>query len=222
MAQVTKQYLVEQVQALLAGGSPSAGAKYERRMIESFLQAAINKKLKSEYFNVTLPGGETIPESLMLASYDAVKVQKYKGLSRAKLPAMPISLRRGMGVYFVGPSVMDNNLDTPILQATAASATEIDLVWMIVANATTYYVQRATNALFTIGLTDIYLGTGVSFSDIGVTVGTTYYYRVIAKANGYFDSSYGYASATPAVVISRLLINGTDSLLINGTDKFII
>ena len=105
MALVTKKWLVEQIQALLAGGQSSAGAKFERRMIEAVLQTVINKKLKSEYFNVTLPGDETIPDGLVIASYDAVAVERYKGLSRAKLPAMPISLRRGMGIYFVGQSV---------------------------------------------------------------------------------------------------------------------
>ena len=110
MALVTKKWLVEQIQALLAGGQTSAGAKYERRMIEAVLQTVINKKLKSEYFNVTLPGDETMPEGLVLASYDAIVVEKYKGLSRAKLPAMPISLRRGMGIFFVGQSVSNNNI----------------------------------------------------------------------------------------------------------------
>ena len=110
MALVTKKWLVEQIQALTAGGAPSAGAKFERRMIEAVLQTVINKKLKSEYFNVTLPGDETIPEGLVLASYDAVAVEPYKGLSRAKLPAMPISLRRGMGIYFVGEAININDV----------------------------------------------------------------------------------------------------------------
>ena len=111
MALVTKKWMVEQIQALLSGGNSSAGAKFERRMIEAVLQTVINKKLKSEYFNVTLPGDETIPEGLVLASYDAVPVEKYKGLSRVRLPAMPVSLRRGMGVYFVGQSVSINPPD---------------------------------------------------------------------------------------------------------------
>ena len=57
--------------------------------------------MKFEYLSVTLPSEETIPEGLVLASYDNVPVERYKGVSRARLPAMPISLRRGMGIWFV-------------------------------------------------------------------------------------------------------------------------
>lgn len=108
MALVTKQYLYETVAALLAGGSPSAGKKFEKRMVQAFIQQAINRKLKTEYLSVTLPSDETIPEGLVLACYNDIPVVSYKGLSRAKLPAMPISLRRGMGVYFVGPATGGN------------------------------------------------------------------------------------------------------------------
>lgn len=107
MALITKKYLSEQVLQLLSGGDPSVGKKYETRMVYSFLQQAVNRKLKTEYLSVTLPGDETVPEGLVLACYDRIPVTAYKGvLSRAKLPAMPVSLRRGMGVFFVGPSVV--------------------------------------------------------------------------------------------------------------------
>jgi len=110
MAVVTKIYLQEQVQALLAGGDPSAGAKYEPRMVLSFIQQAVNNRLKSEYFSVTLPNDETIPDGLVLATYESIAVEPYMDRSRSKLPAMPVSLRRGMGVYFVG-----ENLDEPFI-----------------------------------------------------------------------------------------------------------
>ena len=105
MALVTKQTLYENTIALIEGGDPSIGKKFERRMIEAFLQQAINRKLKTEYLSVTLPGDETIPDGLVLACYDNVPVGTYKtNFSRAQLPAMPISLRRNMGVFFVGPA----------------------------------------------------------------------------------------------------------------------
>jgi hypothetical protein len=106
---VTKQYLYESIAALLGGGSPSAGKKFEPRMIQAHLQQAINRKLKTEYLTVTLPSDETIPEGLVLACYNDIPVSQYKGvLSRAQLPAMPISLRRNLGVYFVGPATGGN------------------------------------------------------------------------------------------------------------------
>jgi hypothetical protein len=109
MALVTKQYLYETVSALLEGGNPSAGKKFEPRMVQAFIQQAINRKLKTEYLSVTLPSDETIPEGLILACYDSIPVTSYKGVSRAKLPAMPVSLRKNMGVYFVGPATAGNS-----------------------------------------------------------------------------------------------------------------
>jgi len=116
---VTKQYLYETVASLLEGGSPSAGKKFEPRMVQAHLQQAINRKLKTEYVSVTLPSDETIPEGLVLACYNDIPVTPYKGLSRAQLPAMPISLRRNMGVFFVGPATGGNipvvTVDDPII-----------------------------------------------------------------------------------------------------------
>jgi len=115
MALVTKQYLYETVSALLEGGNPSAGKKFEPRMVQAFIQQAINRKLKTEYLSVTLPSDETIPEGLMIACYNDIPVATYKNnLSRAKLPAMPISLRKNMGVYFVGPASGGNINPLPV------------------------------------------------------------------------------------------------------------
>lgn len=130
MALVTKKYLYETVSALLEGGNPSAGKKFEPRMVQAFIQQAINRKLKTEYLSVTLPSDETIPEGLVLACYDDVPVGRYKGRSRAKLPAMPISLRRNMGVYFVGPAA-GGNIPIPVpdsLIITISSAVGVSMV----------------------------------------------------------------------------------------------
>lgn len=113
MALVTKKTLYENVAALVEGGDPSTGAKYEKRMVEAFIQQAINKRLRIGYSTVILPEGETIPDGLVLACYDQIPVTTYKNLSRAKLPAMPISLRRQMGVFFVGPAAAGNISVTP-------------------------------------------------------------------------------------------------------------
>jgi len=112
MAIITRRYLIEQIRSLLSGGDPSAGSKYEPRIIMSHLQNIINTKLKSEYFNVTLPSDETIPDGLVLATYDSVPVESYKDRSRSRLPAQPIGLRRGMGIFHV--SLIDD-LDNPFI-----------------------------------------------------------------------------------------------------------
>ena len=192
MALVTKQYLVEQIRALLGGGSPSAGAKFEPRMVAAHLQQAINRKLKTEYFSVTLPGEETIPEGMVLACYDNIPVEQYKGVSRAKLPAEPISLRRNMGVYFVGPAVNLAQLDTLELVATAYSSDTVYLNWEFISLATGYVLERATNSRFTTGVSIIFTGgiNDLFFADTGLTPNTIYYYRLTATRSGYKDSDY--------------------------------
>ena len=112
MAVVTKYYLTEQVREQLAGGDPSAGAKFEPRLVMAYISQAVNKRLKTEYFSVTLPSDETIPESLVLATYDNVAVTTYKDRSRAKLPVMPIALRRNMEIFHVS---LTNDLDNPFI-----------------------------------------------------------------------------------------------------------
>ena len=112
MAITTKYSLMEEIRQLVDGGDPSEGTKFEPRMVMTFLQQVINKKLKTEYFTVTLPGDETIPEGATLASYDNIAVAAYKDRSRAQLPAIPINLRRGMGVFHIS---LTNDLDNPFI-----------------------------------------------------------------------------------------------------------
>jgi len=115
MALVTKKYLYEAVSALLEGGDPSSGKKFEPKMLQAYIQQAINRKLKTEYLSVTLPSDETIPDGLVLACYNDILVSTYKNnLSRAILPAMPVSLRKNMGVFFVGPATGGNITPIPV------------------------------------------------------------------------------------------------------------
>lgn len=94
------------IQQKLNGGSVPSAVKYEPEMIMAFIQQAVNRKLKLEHLSVQLPSGETIPDGLVLATYDNIPVSRYKDtLSRAQLPAIPVNLIRNMGIYFVGPAV---------------------------------------------------------------------------------------------------------------------
>jgi hypothetical protein len=193
MAYVTKYTLVEQIRSLLGGGGAKAGANYEPQMIAAHLQQAVNRHMRFEHMSVTLPGDETIPEGLVLAIYDAVPVEKYKGLSRARLPITPISLRRNMGVFFVGPSVINAILEGLSLNVTGVSSSQIDAVWNYIPGATYYLLERATDAEFTIELMEVYSGDAINFSDTGLPANTGYYYRVSAHASGYTTSDYAYS-----------------------------
>lgn len=91
----------EQVQSLLEGGDPSAAPKFDLREISRTVIQIINTALKTQHFTQTMAGGENIPDGLVLAEYDNVAVETYKNVSRATLPAMPVSLPMNMGVYHV-------------------------------------------------------------------------------------------------------------------------
>ncbi len=71
----------------------------------------------------------------------------------------------------------------PTLTAGAPGFDQVSLSWTSVANATSYQVQRATNAGFTTGVVNSTV-IGSSFSDTGLTTNTAYYFRVLANAPG--------------------------------------
>ena len=98
--------------------------------------------------------------------------------------------------------------------ATANGAAQIDLSWTAVTNRTRYQVDRATNSGFTTGVTlGVYTGTGTSFSDTGLTAGTTYYYRIKAVGTGRYSdtASYATANATPTALTARWILVEVDN-----------
>ena len=91
------------------------------------------------------------------------------------------------------------------LGATVASNTQINLSWSGAAGATGYVVQRSANG--SIGWTQIGgTAAGVTtYSDTGLTAGTTYYYRVQATGGaGSAASNTASATTTGAVVTDHL------------------
>ncbi|MGC6175512.1 LamG-like jellyroll fold domain-containing protein [Lacrimispora sp. 38-1] len=85
--------------------------------------------------------------------------------------------------------------DTSNLKATAGNS-KVDLSWNSVTDATSYIVKRSTTAggPYTTIATGI---TGTTYTDTGVTNGTTYYYVVTAIINGSEGWNSNEASATP-------------------------
>lgn len=80
------------------------------------------------------------------------------------------------------------------LTATAGDK-QVSLSWTASARATSYHVKRAT---VTGGpYTQVGAPTGTSFTDTGLTNGTTYYYVVSALNNGGESANSGEKSATP-------------------------
>ncbi|OLN32081.1 cell wall-binding repeat-containing protein [Desulfosporosinus metallidurans] len=73
------------------------------------------------------------------------------------------------------------------LTATLASSSQIDLTWDPVSFATSYYVYRATSSSGT--YTNISTVTTSSYSDLAVSLATTYYYKIKA-VNSFGSSDY--------------------------------
>jgi hypothetical protein len=102
----TKNSLAEQVLLMLTDGRPDQVTGYDIRDIMLAVVQAISEITKAQYYSGTLPSGETIPNGTMMATYEAVATETWKGRSRATLPALPINLPRGMGVFEIA-----NNTD---------------------------------------------------------------------------------------------------------------
>jgi fibronectin type 3 domain-containing protein len=82
----------------------------------------------------------------------------------------------------------------------AAGNTQVNLSWNVSAGATSYHVKRSTTSGG--AYTQISAPTTNSFTDTGLTNGTTYYYVVSALNAGSESANSAQASATPAVPLS--------------------
>lgn len=96
----TRFGIAEQVLLRLKGGRPDLATKTDIRDIIIAIPQVANVLLKGSYFTEVLPSGDTMPEGVMLSTYEDVAVEKWKNVSRSVLPAMPMGgLPRQMGVF---------------------------------------------------------------------------------------------------------------------------
>jgi hypothetical protein len=101
--------LAESIRALIEGSDIPSKPKFTLQEVKIAAVQVINGLIKAQYFTEEMAGGEMIPDGAILAEYDNVAVESYKGVSRAELPAMPIKLPLNMGVFHV--SKTDNIID---------------------------------------------------------------------------------------------------------------
>lgn len=88
-------------------------------------------------------------------------------------------------------------LGTPNLSTGTITSNAIQLNWGAVANAALYQIERATNSTFTQGLTTVYTGGSLTYTDTTLASSTTYYYRIKAtNPPAFLDSNYGLVNAT--------------------------
>ena len=107
-------------------------------------------------------------------------------------------------------------LTAPTLTLSGVGSSSAIATWTASTNATGYSLDRATNSGFSAGLTTVYTGTALTFSNTGLSSSTQYYYRVKATGTGsYTDSPYSTAqtittsaSSGTALVAQAIVLNG--------------
>ena len=125
MANSTKYLLAEQVQTRLAGGYRDASQPVQNVDIVKAIEQIINSMFQMQYYNATLPTGETIPDNLMIAFYENIAVTTFGDKSQAELPIIPISLPRNMGVYRVTDNKDNDFIPVPLGQGALLKADKL-------------------------------------------------------------------------------------------------
>jgi len=92
--------ITEQIYRLYNGGNPSADQEITQKEIELLVLQSVNRVLKIESVQVNLPMGDYFPPHAAIAQYDAVSTTAISDdYCKATLPAQPIAMPRGLGVW---------------------------------------------------------------------------------------------------------------------------
>jgi len=92
--------ITEQIYRLYNGGNPSADQEITQKEIELLVLQSVNRLLKIESMQVNLAMGDYFPPHAAIAQYDNITVTAISAdYSKLTLPAQPISMPKGMGVW---------------------------------------------------------------------------------------------------------------------------
>lgn len=69
------------------------------------LPQVLNRMFNMTYFTAVLQNGETVPDGLMLGTYNGIAVTSIGVRSKSTLPIMPISLPRNQGVFQISDKI---------------------------------------------------------------------------------------------------------------------
>ncbi len=89
---------------MLQGGDPPIAAKFEMEEVKRMVIQLVNGMIKVQHLTEEMAGGMAIPDGSVLAEYDNIAVESWKGVARATLPAMPVKLPLNIGIFHVGPT----------------------------------------------------------------------------------------------------------------------
>lgn len=109
----TRWKISEQILNILKGKPGAASSITLKEVMELVTQTA-NNVLRVQHFDSINAGGEMIPEGLVLACYDNLTVFYYKDVAACTLPAVPVKLPKGMGVWHVSKTDELHNPFIPI------------------------------------------------------------------------------------------------------------
>lgn len=108
----TRYKIIEQIRRLLAGNAVIS-SRVQNGDVRLLVEQVANKLLKTEYFSVNMPSGDTVPPNCMIYTYESVPVTTYKTTkSICTLPSMPINLPKNMGVFHVSKT---DSIDEPFI-----------------------------------------------------------------------------------------------------------
>ena len=96
----TKKKIAEQIFRIIQGGDPAGASNVKLPEVMLLVEQSLNTLLKIERFT-NLKEGDRYPVDLAIATYDNLAVTTYKDVSKCVLPAMPIAMSRGRGVWQV-------------------------------------------------------------------------------------------------------------------------
>lgn len=94
----TRYRIAEQVLMLLNGGTNNPGSSYKLPAVMAFVNDALNKVLKVEFYTTHIAEERTV-NGMVTAFYEGVTVEEYNGVSRCTLPASPIKLLKDQGIF---------------------------------------------------------------------------------------------------------------------------
>ncbi|RFZ79840.1 hypothetical protein DS742_05105 [Lacrimispora amygdalina] len=164
--------------------------------------------------NMTVPVSQLTPVSTENYTTTAFGVgfQNYSLIEKNKLSANKYFWGDLDELQFYASAITPSSETSSNLKATGGDS-RVDLTWNPVTDATSYTVKRSTTAggPYTTIVTGI---TGTTYTDTGVTNGTTYYYVVTAIVNGSEGWNSNEASATPQASTDPNQSTGNKALLV--------
>jgi hypothetical protein len=97
----SKKKISEQVLYRINGGMQSVTAPVQQEDVWEALSQLINTLFKTQNFADTLQMGDTIPNGLLMATYEDITLVPITGGMKcyALLPITPVALPRNMGIY---------------------------------------------------------------------------------------------------------------------------